>query len=97
MAVSRPFWTLFSPFFRCFIRLDVRNPASGAKRPGPSSVTVQNGRQKSGRRRSLEEWAVQLAHVVRNPGVREVHAVQVVDRMVDGAAAPSSPRASEWQ
>ena len=64
MAVSRPFWTLVSPLFRCFIRLDARNPASGAKRPGAGSVTVQNGRQKSGRRRSLEEWDVrqQRAH-----------------------------------
>ena len=58
MAVSRPFFLIFSPFFRCFLRLDVRNPESGAKRPGAGSVTVQNGRQKSGRRRSLEEWTV---------------------------------------
>ena len=58
MAVSRPFLLVFSPFFRGYLRLDARNPASGTNGPGAGSVTVRNGRQKSGRRRSLEEWAV---------------------------------------
>ena len=58
MAVSRPFLLIFSPFFRCFRRLDARNPVSGTKRQGGGSATVQNGRQKSVRRRSLKGWAV---------------------------------------
>ena len=48
----------FFSFFRGFLRLEARIPESGAKRPGAGSVTVQNGRNKSGRRRSLEEWTV---------------------------------------
>ena len=54
MAVSRPLLLVFSPFFRCSLRLGARNPESGTKGPGGGSVTVQNGRQKSGRRRSLK-------------------------------------------
>eukprot|EP01045_Picozoa_sp_COSAG04_P006959 COSAG04_NODE_353_length_16071_cov_8.722514_4_plen_136_part_00 len=49
---------IFAPFFLVLSRFspsDARIPESGTKRPGGGSVTVQNGRQKSGRRRSLEE------------------------------------------
>ena len=50
-----PIFAHFSAIFSRFLRLDARNPESGARRPGAGCVTVQNGRQKSGRRRSLEE------------------------------------------
>ena len=47
--MSRPFLLVFSPFFRCYLRLDARNPESGTRRQGVGCLTAQNGRQKSGR------------------------------------------------
>ena len=47
------FCPVFSRFFRGFLRLDARIPESGTKRPGGGSVTVENGRGKSGRRRPI--------------------------------------------
>ena len=47
------FLLVFSPFFRCSLRLDARIPESGTRRPGAGCVTVENGRGKSGRRRPI--------------------------------------------
>ena len=50
---SRPFLPRFFSFFRGFLHLDARIPESGTRRPGGGSVTVENGRGKSGRRRPI--------------------------------------------
>eukprot|EP01045_Picozoa_sp_COSAG04_P016205 COSAG04_NODE_1335_length_7178_cov_14.567679_7_plen_1040_part_00 len=47
------FCPVFSRFFAVFSRLDASIPESGTKRPGAGSVTVENGRGKSGRRRPI--------------------------------------------
>ena len=47
---------VFSPFFRCSLRLDARIPESGTRRPGAGSATVQNGCQKSGSPPTYSWW-----------------------------------------
>ena len=57
LSVANRSAPIFARFFAVFslFKKSARIPESGTKGQGGSSVTVQNGRQKSGRRRSLEE------------------------------------------